>query len=916
MKLSVICRKVSLFLVGMLVFTAVGRGGETVLLEAKSLWRCRFVKGTEVVRCKSGKLEHTIEAPPWKYVKIGGKRRRQIVKAPKVRRRPAPPASSWTKAEFDDASWGLYPGPFHGSGANKHYSRRLCGRTRLIYLRGRFQVTDRAGVGDLTLALSFEGGVVVYLNGKEVTRAHMPKGDIDANTPAEDYPEEVYLDPEGVLLSGYNASKKHPEPFKKRVRTAGGIKVPGALLRKGVNVLAVELHFAPGAEIMYTGKLGRSGATALLWPRVGLEGLKLSARAGAVATPGAPHGPRPGGISIWNHPVVKAVTVADRGDPGDKILPVQIIGARNGVFSGVVVAGSAGPIKGLKAVATALEGPGTIPASAVEIRYPLPDGKRGRSRRFFDTLEETPRAEVPVGKGGAVQPVWIRVRVPADAKPGDYAGKVTLSFAGAKSVEVPVKLHVAGWTLPASRDLTPHMGFIQSPDSLAMKYNVKMWSEEHWKLVEKSFELLGQLGTKTLYIPLQAKTHFGNAHSMVRWKKKPGGGWEHDFSIVEKYVAIAVKHLGKKIPVVGLYIWDPVKLASNYAGGPTANWAAIVGTGEEAKKFFMNREILFSVNDPKTGKPEVLKGPKWGTPECVAFWKPVVDGVRKILAKHGLEKSMMVGVCGDFAPGKGAVDSITAAAPEAKWIAHSHGTGWARKGVRSRPVGCQAFVWGGTPISPDVANRYSGQRRYYGWKYPMRLSKFGRNEFRQDYTTQPEYRDFPEAIITGPGIYGVWDSSGKKKFSGTDGLGRMGADFWPVLKDKRGRVKGILAGHYVSWGGLDVGSYGIHYVIGPGKKGPIATARFEMLRECLQECEARIFLERMLTDPKRRATVGEALATRVQEMLDRRVRVSLDFDIRHQGIRDARYYVCSGWQERSRALYAAAAEVAGKLGGE
>jgi len=51
------------------------------------------------------------------------------------------------------------------------------------------------------------------------------------------------------------------------------------------------------------------------------------------------------------------------------------------------------------------------------------------------------------------------------------------------------------------------------------------------------------------------------------------------------------------------------------------------------------------------------------------------------------------------------------------------------------------------------------------------------------------------------------------------------------------------------------------------------------------------------------------LADRAQEILDDRVRVVLDVDIRYKGMHDCRWFVCSGWQERSEALYAAAAAV-------
>jgi len=58
------------------------------------------------------------------------------------------------------------------------------------------------------------------------------------------------------------------------------------------------------------------------------------------------------------------------------------------------------------------------------------------------------------------------------------------------------------------------------------------------------------------------------------------------------------------------------------------------------------------------------------------------------------------------------------------------------------------------------------------------------------------------------------------------------------------------------------------------------------------------------------------MARRCSRSLDERVRAFLDFDIEYQGVRDARWFVCSAWQDRSARLYAAAGEVAAALAGD
>ena len=92
----------------------------------------------------------------------------------------------------------------------------------------------------------------------------------------------------------------------------------------------------------------------------------------------------------------------------------------------------------------------------------------------------------------------------------------------------------------------------------------------------------------------------------------------------------------------------------------------------------------------------------------------------------------------------------------------------------------------------------------------------------------------------------------------------------------------------------------------------LATERLEMLREGLQETEARIFIERALIDPAKRATLGAELAERCQAMLDERVRDRLRA-IGGKDSSDWLWFISSGWRRRSEQLYAAAAEVARAL---
>ncbi|MBQ9367916.1 MAG: DUF4091 domain-containing protein [Victivallales bacterium] len=57
------------------------------------------------------------------------------------------------------------------------------------------------------------------------------------------------------------------------------------------------------------------------------------------------------------------------------------------------------------------------------------------------------------------QPVWIRVNVPKDAKPGLYNGTITVSDASGWKATVPLKVEVYGFTLPDTMTCQPAFGF-------------------------------------------------------------------------------------------------------------------------------------------------------------------------------------------------------------------------------------------------------------------------------------------------------------------------------------------------------------------------------------------------------------------------------------------------------------------------
>jgi hypothetical protein len=196
-------------------------------------------------------------------------------------------------------------------------------------------------------------------------------------------------------------------------------------------------------------------------------------------------------------------------------------------------------------------------------------------------------------------------------------------------------------------------------------------------------------------------------------------------------------------------------------------------------------------------------------------------------------------------------------------------------------------------------------------------------------------------------FFRTWDASppiitlrllGELNITGNQrGFGRLGLDFWPVLKDAKGKRTGVLVARYPESSHHQVDVF-LRALLPPGPDGALATGKLENLREGLQEAEARIFIESALTDDAKRARLGHDLAGRAQTTLDDRTKFTLPFLEEQQiigfqrtpyiqlngaeygfGYSGARailfyqWYAATRWQERSEKLYSVAAELAEAL---
>jgi Glycoside hydrolase 123, catalytic domain len=778
-------------------------------------------------------------------------------------------AQGWEQANFDDTSWQRSKAKDLKLLAFRRYS------THSLRIRYRIFVTDPSSAGDLSLNIEYKGGVVIYLNGKELARNHLPKGKLSLETLAEIYPDDVFLDSEGkVIPNNYSIGRK-PVKIKsqlqarvaRRLRRIEPVKISGSRLRKGVNVIAVELRRAKYPAVMKKWFKRKAGGGYPVWALIGTSGPVLCASGSGVT----PNASRQKGFQVWTEDRNVRVAVGDYGATSSDLLPLKIVGARNGTFNAQFAVGSDAAISGLKVTGPVLTGLKTkkvIPAKNIKLMGARANVAYYGQVPWFDALLPDIPAEIEMNKkyGGAVMPITVQVVIPRDLPADIYSGSINVSAGGSKAVKVPIKVEIFDWVIPDPARYRLYAGMYQSPTSLALQYKVPMWSEKHWQLIEKSFKLLARIGNRMINVPVVDRTQFGNEDGFITWIKKADGSYDHDLTVFDRYLDMAVKHWGG-LDYTALQIWH------------AAGWTA--------RKPDQKNSV--SVKDAVTGKISHMQVPAFDSPEARKFWKPLFEKIKKSLARHKLEKTLILGILSDSTAPDSVFKMFDEVLPPAAY--------WHR--------GCH--VANGTSSGkPYRAGRGGGVVRLHEHCYGLRIADPDKPlppfwNLRGQPGTSYDRISNHERYMS---LNWYRNSASSSLFFGKQGMGRLCLDFWPVLKGKRGRSVWIYNRYPES--SCNQRRPSLQKIVWPGPEGAATTIRFEAFVEGIQDAEAVIAVSEGLS--KHGDKLGDELKADCQKVLVDLIRFQT-FSRDRAPTRPVHF----GWQDYSRRLYECASRIKAKL---
>ncbi|GGH39383.1 DUF4091 domain-containing protein [Paenibacillus segetis] len=177
--------------------------------------------------------------------------------------------------------------------------------------------------------------------------------------------------------------------------------------------------------------------------------------------------------------------------------------------------------------------------------------------------------------GRRIQPVWIEVVIDKDVKPGLYTPQITVlghrMFEDEELIrQLTFEIQVMNTTLSDAQNYSFNLNLWQHNSNIARKYDVDLWSDEHFAIMDNYVASLANLGQKALSVIVSEIPWSGQfssydridpanmfEYNIVKANLLANGEWSFDFNALNRYIELGMKHgITQEIEVFGLInIW-------------------------------------------------------------------------------------------------------------------------------------------------------------------------------------------------------------------------------------------------------------------------------------------------------------------------------------------------------------------------
>lgn len=206
--------------------------------------------------------------------------------------------------------------------------------------------------------------------------------------------------------------------------------------------------------------------------------------------------------------------------------------------------------------------------------------------------------------------ILFKVEIDNSVKRGNYPLMIEVKQKD-KVKELGAEIQVINRKLPTLSSLDFKIDFWQFPMSVADYYNIRPWSEEHFRFLGEMFDQLNGINqrvvTTSIYWDLYNNKIRESSQWMIQIRKNREGQFIYDYTNFERYVSLAFsKGVDRQIAIHNLYPWN--------------------------NNFFYYDEVTEKI---------VTNNALPNTPEHQAFWKPFLENFEVYLEDKGwLDKVM------------------------------------------------------------------------------------------------------------------------------------------------------------------------------------------------------------------------------------------------------------------------------------